>query len=259
MSLEQKQTPILFLLMGLAFVLVGFVQSWSLALTIFNYSLIAAIMALGLNIQWGYAGLLNVGLLGFAALGGLAVVLVSMPPVEEAWEAGGMQILTALIFVLITVIAAIIAYQKLPKGRTRMLVVSIILIGGYFLSRAWYLPAALAISAVNPAQAGYLGGLGLPIVLSWVVGAALAAAAAWLIGKITLGLRSDYLAIATLGIAEIIMAVIKYEDWLTRGVKNVNGLPRPVPYEIDLQQSAWVQELALSFGVGASEMAVLLV
>jgi len=54
---------------------------------------------------------------------------------------------------------------------------------------------------------------------------------------VSLGLRSDYLAIATLGIAEIIIAVIKNEDWLTRGVKNVNGIPRPTAYEVDLQAS----------------------
>ena len=52
-----------------------------------------------------------------------------------------------------------------------------------------------------------------------------------------MGLRSDYLAIATLGIAEIIIAVIKNEDWLTRGVKNVIGIPRPTAYEVDLQKS----------------------
>jgi branched-chain amino acid transport system permease protein len=67
------------------------------------------------------------------------------------------------------------------------------------------------------------------------VGGLLAAGAAWIIGKTALGLRSDYLAIATLGIAEIIIAVLKNEDWLARGVKNVTGLPRPVPYEVDLQ------------------------
>ena len=32
---------------------------------------------------------------------------------------------------------------------------------------------------------------------------------------------------------------MKNEDWLSRGVKNVSGLPRPVPYEIDLQQTEW--------------------
>ena len=52
-------------------------------------------------------------------------------------------------------------------------------------------------------------------------------------------MRSDYLAIATLGISEIIIAVLKHEDWLSRGVKNVIGLKRPVPYEINLQQTEW--------------------
>jgi branched-chain amino acid transport system permease protein len=66
----------------------------------------------------------------------------------------------------------------------------------------------------------------------------LAAGVAWLIGKTALGLRSDYLAIATLGIAEIIVAVMKNEDWLARGVKNMVGLDRPVPYEIDLQNTS---------------------
>ena len=83
-----------------------------------------------------------------------------------------------------------------------------------------------------------MGGLGLPIILSWPVGGIFAAGAAWLVGKVSLGLRSDYLAIATLGVSEIIIFILKNEDWLARGVKNVIGLPRPVPYEIDLQQSS---------------------
>ena len=45
---------------------------------------ISAIMAFGVNIQWGYAGLFNVGVMGFAALGGLAAVIISMPAVNEA-------------------------------------------------------------------------------------------------------------------------------------------------------------------------------
>ena len=72
---------------------------------------------------------------------------------------------------------------------------------------------------------------------------------AWLIGKTALGLRSDYLAIATLGISEIIIAVMKNEDWLSRGVKNVIGLPRPVPYEIDLQESAGFVERTTALGL----------
>ena len=103
-----------------------------------------------------------------------------------------------------------------------------LLIGGFIALRFFIGPAILAIEAVDPARSGYLGGLGMPIMLSWIVGGLLAAAVAWIIGKISLGLRSDYLAIATLGISEIIIYFLKFEDWLTRGVKNVNGLPRPV-------------------------------
>ena len=69
------------------------------------------------------------------------------------------------------------------------------------------------------------------MLISWAVGGLFAAGAAYLVGKVALGLRSDYLAIATLGIAEIILAILKNENWLTRGVKNVTGLPRPIPDE----------------------------
>ena len=62
-------------------ILVGIFQSWSIALTIFNYCMISAVMTLGANIQWGYAGLINFGIMGYTALGGLAVVLVSVAPV----------------------------------------------------------------------------------------------------------------------------------------------------------------------------------
>ncbi|NRB36597.1 MAG: branched-chain amino acid ABC transporter permease, partial [Rhodobacteraceae bacterium] len=114
-----------------------------------------------------------------------------------------------------------------------------------------YDPNTGAVEAVDPALTGYLGGLGWPVLLAWPVGGLFAAGAAWLIGKTALGLRSDYLAIATLGISEIIIATIKNEDWLVRGVKNVNGIPRPsfVPYEIDLQQSEWFNGLSDRLGV----------
>ncbi|MGB2493003.1 MAG: branched-chain amino acid ABC transporter permease, partial [Candidatus Puniceispirillum sp.] len=74
-----------------------------------------------------------------------------------------------------------------------------------------------------------------------------------------LGLRSDYLAIATLGISEIILYVLKFEDWLTRGVKNVNGLPRPVPYEVGLQEAVWFQEITTHFNLSIVEASSLLV
>ena len=46
---------------------------------------------MGANIQWGYAGLINFGIMGYTALGGLAAVLVSVPPVKEAWQVGRLK------------------------------------------------------------------------------------------------------------------------------------------------------------------------
>jgi branched-chain amino acid transport system permease protein len=232
-----KRAAFLFALVGVLYIGTGFVQSWNTTLTIFNMGLVSAIMALGVNMQWGYAGLFNVGVMGFVALGGLAAVLVSMPPVGEAWAAGGLRVLLGLVLGAATIVAAILAYMRLPAGRMRTLAMIVILIGGFFLYREVFDAGVAAVEAIDPAATGYLGGLGLPIILAWPVGGLLAAGAAWLIGKTALGLRSDYLAIATLGIAEIIIAVLKNEDWLARGVKNVTGLPRPVPYEVELQQN----------------------
>ena len=239
----------LFALVGGLILLTGMTQSWNSALLILNMGLVSAIMAIGVNLQWGFAGLFNVGVMGFVALGGLAAVLVSMPPVGEAWAAGGLGIIAALVLGAGTVAAAIVTYGRLPKGRSRALAVAAILVVGFFVFRAVFDPAVAAVEAVNPAGTGYLGGLGLPVLMAWPVGGALAAGAAWLIGKTALGLRSDYLAIATLGIAEIIIAVMKNEDWLARGVKNVVGLPRPVPYEIDLQGDPAFVERAAGLGL----------
>jgi branched-chain amino acid transport system permease protein len=238
----------LFGLVAILFIGTGFAQSWNTTLTIFNMGLVSAIMALGVNMQWGYAGLFNVGVMGFVALGGLAAVLVSMPPVGEAWAAGGVRVLLGLVLGAATIVAAILAWSRLPKGRTRTLVMLVILIGGFFLYRWVFDAGVAAVEAVDPAATGYLGGLGLPVILAWPVGGLLAAGAAWIIGKTALGLRSDYLAIATLGIAEIIIAILKNEDWLARGVKNVTGIPRPVPYEVDLQQSEGFLDLATRLG-----------
>ncbi|ARC88819.1 branched-chain amino acid ABC transporter permease [Rhodovulum sp. MB263] len=228
----------LFALVALLIAGTGMLQSWNAALYILNYGLISAVMALGVNMQWGYAGLFNIGVMGFSALGGLAVVIVSMAPVGEAWSAGAPRVLLALAVGLGVILGAIQIWRRIGHGTLRGLAMVVWLVAGFFLYRAVFDPAVSAIEAIDPAATGYLGGLGLPVLLAWPVGALFAAGAAWVIGKTALGLRADYLAIATLGIAEIIIAVLKNEDWLSRGVKNVNGIPRPVPYEVDLQANA---------------------
>ena len=120
--------------------------------------------------------------------------------------------------------------------------------------RIFYEQGTAAIEAVDPAKTGFLGGLGLPIVFSWIVGAFFAGGLAYIIGKVALGLRTDYLAIATLLISEIVIAIIKHEDWLARGVKNVIGLKRPVPYEVNLQSEQWFIDLVAKWNSGALDL-----
>ena len=249
----------LFFLVACLILGTGFVQSWNTALFILNMGLVSAIMALGVNLQWGFAGLFNVGIMGFVALGGLAAVLISMPPTTEAWAAGGLRVILGLSLGAATVTAAILVQLRMAAGRARTLTTIAILIGGFFIYRAVFDGGVAAVEAVDAAGTGYLGGLnfggasykdwGFMTLISWPVGGLLAAGVAWLIGNTALGLRSDYLAIATLGISEIIIAVMKNEDWLSRGVKNVIGLPRPVPYEIELQESAGFIEHTTALGL----------
>ncbi len=253
---QTMRTTLLFALVAVLIIGTGIVQSWNSALFILNMGLVSAVMALGVNLQWGLAGLFNVGIMGFVALGGLAVVLTSTPPVTEAWAAGGLRIIGGLVLGALSIALAILTWQKAPRT-WRGYVVAAIIIGGFFLFRAVFDPGVAAVEAYDAAISGNLGGLGLPVLLSWPMGGLLAAGAAWFIGKTALGLRSDYLAIATLGIAEIVIAVLKNEDWLARGVKNVIGLPRPVPYEIDLQNDPAFVERAASLGLDATTASTL--
>ncbi len=216
------------IMMGLI-ILVGIFQSWNIALSIFNLCLISAVMTMGANIQWGYAGLINFGIMGFTALGGLAAVLISVDPVQEAWSVGGSNILLSLFLLIGVVLAVRYVLKNYKKSKSRSYIVAAIIILGIIIIRFISEPGIEAIEEVNPAKTGFLGGLGLPIIFSWIVGALFAGGLAFVIGKVALGLRADYLAIATLLISEIVIAIIKHEDWLTRGVKNVIGLKRPAP------------------------------
>ena len=254
------KNTILFGIMLMLLVTVGIFQSWNVALAILNLCLISAIMTMGVNIQWGYAGLFNAGVMGFTALGGIAAVVISIPPVQSAWLAGGSRAMLGLLIGVISIFLVVVVWKKTAKlGRIRYWLTALMVIGGYALMRMVIDPAIEAIEAIEPAKTGFLGGFGLPVIFSWIVGGAFAASVAWVVGRVSLGLRSDYLAIATLGISEIIIYFLKYEEWLTRGVKNVNGIPRPVPYEIDLQKTLWLQEWAERFEMPVIELSSIIV
>ena len=220
-------------------ILVGIFQSWNIAFSILNLCLISAVMTMGANIQWGYAGLINFGIMGYTALGGLAAVLISVPPVREAWQVGGFGMLLSLLVIVFIIFSVRYVIKNFQKSKRKNIYIALIIIFGLIVLRVVSGPAIHSIESVEPAKTGFLGGLGMPIIISWIAGAFFAGGLAYIVGKVALGLRADYLAIATLLISEIVIAVIKHEDWLSRGVKNVIGLKRPVPYELNLQSEQW--------------------
>ena len=54
---EWRRYGLVFGAMAVLLLGAGVLQSWSVMLAIVNLCLISAIMALGVNIQWGYAGI----------------------------------------------------------------------------------------------------------------------------------------------------------------------------------------------------------
>ena len=120
-------------IMMLLIILVGIFQSWSIALTIFNYCMISAVMTMGANIQWGYAGLINFGIMGYTALGGLAVVLVSVAPVPEAWGAGGINMLACLGLIILMILSVRYILKNIQKSNKRNYYVAGVIIIGLIL------------------------------------------------------------------------------------------------------------------------------
>ena len=111
---------------------------------------IYAILGLGLNLQWGFTGLINFGVAGFVAVGAYATVVLSMT--------------------------------------------------------------------------------GLPLVISMVAGGLVAAIFGLGLGLATLRLREDYLAIVTIGAAELVRLVVNNESLVDgkSGAIGINGFPLPL-------------------------------
>ncbi len=117
---------------------------------------IYGVLCLGLNLQWGFAGLFNAGIAGFFAVGAYTTAILT-----------------------------------------------------------------------SPESPNYLGGFGWPPLLALPIAMLLSGLIAWPVGRICLGLKGDYLAMATIGISEIIRLILKNEDWLANGTMGISTVPRP--------------------------------
>ena len=117
-------------------------------ITVLIIACIYAIFSLGLNLQWGFTGLINFGHVAFMAIGAYATVLLSTH--------------------------------------------------------------------------------GVPLWLSVLGGIVMAGFFGFLLGIPTLRLREDFLAIVTIGFAEILRYFLLNEEWLTKGPMGLHGFPRPL-------------------------------
>jgi len=117
---------------------------------------IYAVLTLGLNVQWGFTGLFNVGIAGFFGIGAYTTAILTTADSQR-----------------------------------------------------------------------HLGGFEMPYVAGFLVAMLLSGIIAYAVGKVCLRLRSDYLAIATIGIAEILRLILKNETWATNGPRGVSQVPKP--------------------------------
>ena len=99
-------------------------------------------------------------------------------------------------------------------------------VAGFFAVGA-YTSTLVTMQPLSPEQASYIqvvATLGLPFVLGVLAAGAASGAVAFLIGVPGLRLREDYLAIATIGIAEAIRILFNNERWLANGARGLSTL-----------------------------------
>jgi len=238
-----QRSIILFIGLFLLFAVIGWALGAANITLLLVQSFAYALIALGLNIQWGYGGLFNFGIMGFLMLGGAAVTFVSFPINPEFWNSDGPMMLGRALIAFAAGGLLVLGVSKSEKigirGRWKTAATILAWIVAYIVYRSQIDPAAVYIEKLG---SGWVGGLGLHPVLGWLFGGVLAAGVAYIIGKICLGLRTDYLAIATIGISEIIRALLKNMDWLTRGTLTVS----PIPWPVSLPQQLQTQGVAIN-------------
>jgi len=137
-------------------------------------------------------------------------------------------------FVSIAIVFAILALGfNLQWGYTGLFNAGI---AGFFLIGAYV--CAIAITAPSPpiviggaiVYPGHLGGFQLPFAVGALLAMVASGAVAALIAIPTLRLRADYLAIATIGFAEILRILTINLESLTGGTIGIISIPRPIEY-----------------------------
>ncbi len=93
----------------------------------------------------------------------------------------------------------------------------------------------------TPDAADRFGGFDLPIAVGWLGAALVSGALSWAVGALTIRLRSDYLAIATFGVAVTVQLCMLNLQSVTGGSFGIGFIPRPFA---SLQENALLFSLA---------------
>lgn len=115
-------------------------------------------------------------------------------------------------------------------------------IAGFFAVGA-FTTALFTTSAPTGIMAQYAQqafGLQMPFLVGIIAAAIAAGVVGLLVALPVLRLRMDFLAIATLGIAEIIRLVFRNERWLANGPQPMRGIPQPLSCLFDHPQCSWL-------------------
>lgn len=105
-------------------------------------------------------------------------------------------------------------------------------------------------TGVMAAYAQQWFGLQAPFLVGVVAAAVMAGIVGYLVAQPVLHLRADFLAIATLGIAEIIRLIFQNERWLANGPQPFSGIPQPLSCVFEHPGCAWLpQGLASALSV----------
>ena len=134
-------------------------------------------------------------------------------------EAAGLLAYAIFLLNLVGIYAIMVLGLNMQWGMTGQFNIGI---AGFFAVGAY----TTAILTTGPA-ANWLGGFNLPFLVGLMGAVVMCLPIAWVVGRITANLRTDYLAIATIGIAEIIRLVFLNESWLSNGTRGIPGIDKP--------------------------------
>jgi branched-chain amino acid transport system permease protein len=84
-----------------------------------------------------------------------------------------------------------------------------------------------AFVGIGAYAAALLTTSGWPLWAAFLLATAMSLAIGWLLGYPALRVQHHYLAFVTLSFATLVFLVLRNEEWLTKGVYGISGIPRP--------------------------------